>query len=209
MLAGFARRIRQHSIIGTPKAFGCGDVRSSVVPFCASTQILIQTSPAAKTSLPPVGSSYRFASNKAGVRRSVRKAARKGRALRLRQALEYAAQFDPLMVTHRQVRQTLKRAQWPVEEDFEISEGVSVPFALRDKYLAFDIALPEDYYPDTKVLKKEIMEQHAQARRKGWKVAVVDYQTWQEACKPPKQHVGRHMYLVELLASQLPIDDRR
>jgi len=72
-----------------------------------------------------------------------------------------------------------------VQEDHEISEGVKMPFVLSDKYLAFEVAVEEDFYPSTKVLKKDILEKHAQARRKGWKVAVVDHAEWIQACAPP------------------------
>ena len=91
-----------------------------------------------------------------------------------------------------------------------ITEGVTVPFAMKHKYLAFEICLPSDYIEGTPVLKPEVQERHLLIRRKGWKLVVVNQRAWEKrSLLPHDQHLARRDLIIDLILRQMPLEDRR
>jgi hypothetical protein len=158
----------------------------------------------------------RFMSAPRNTRRSVHKALRRQKWSEVRNALAYAARFDARGTTLKSVRQALQRLRWPVEENFAIAEGVVAPLAIRDRYLCFEVATPDDYVDGTSLLATETLARHSLIRRKGWKLVVNNARAWEKAAETRSLASGgrsgvasRVDLLTRLIVRQAPFIERQ
>lgn len=152
----------------------------------------------------------RWKTNKAGTPRHVRNKLRRGMWKEIRQALAWSTQFDPHRHAEKTLAQSFDKCGWPVVENEPISEDLTVRFALRDKYLAFELCAPEEYFPGTEVLRTEVQARHLAIRRKGWKLIAINRRAWEKLLDVPHgQHEARRDFLIRLILREAPFQERR
>lgn len=105
---------------------------------------------------------------------------------------------------------------WDVETDFEVTEGVTVDFAIERKLMAYEVVAPSSYGPAGEdgsrgSLDAALAAKFDVVRSKGWTLVPINQDEWAEACKARKggrgrgsAHVKRRDFLVDITLDVLP-----
>jgi hypothetical protein len=96
----------------------------------------------------------------------------------------------------------------PVQNE-TIAEGLKVRFAMENKFVAFEVFLPEQYVPGTHVLLPEAQGRLDAIQAAGWKCVAINQRAWERrSLMEHGAHHARRDLVIDLVAAQAPFEAR-